>query len=50
MIGSAAVAVRWLSHREVRATCAIILTAVLGSLLMRDPIHGSVWGQRVLSH
>jgi hypothetical protein len=41
MIGSAAVAVRQSSHREVRVMCAIISTPVSGSLPMMDPDHGS---------
>jgi hypothetical protein len=41
VIGSAAIAARRSSHREVRAMCAIISTPVWGSLPMMDPDHGS---------
>jgi hypothetical protein len=42
VIGSAAVAARRLSYRDVRVTCAIISMVVSGSLPMTDPNHGSV--------
>jgi hypothetical protein len=49
MIGSAAIAVRQLSHREVRVACAIISMAVLGSLPMTDPNHGSVGSKGIVT-
>jgi hypothetical protein len=48
-IGSAAVAVRRSSHKEVRAMCAISSTPVSGSLSMMDPNQGSVGSKGIVT-
>jgi hypothetical protein len=49
MIGSAAVAVRRSSHKEVRTMCAISSTPVSSSLSMMDPDHGSMGSKDIVT-
>jgi hypothetical protein len=48
-IGSAEVAVRRSSHKEVRAMCTISSMLVSGSLPMMDPNHGSVGSKGIVT-
>jgi hypothetical protein len=48
-IGSAAVAARWSSHKEVRVMCAISSMPVSGSLPMTDNDHGSVVSKGIVT-
>jgi hypothetical protein len=49
MIGSAAVAARRSSHKEVRAKCTISSTLMSSSLPMMDPDHGSVGSKGIIT-
>jgi hypothetical protein len=48
-IGTAAIAVRRSSHREVTVMCAILSTLVSGSLPVTDPDHGSVGSKGIIT-